>query len=286
MTTATTPHGIALAIALSLIATPSTADEPTPDKSGFTLFNPTPRELMRDISPDRPDATESPITVDAGHAQVELSFFDYRLNDADDGETRAWTIADTNVRVGLSNNTEIQFIFGLFGEETFDPSPGPDSSDRGFSDLTIRYKWNLWGNDSGDTAFAIMPFVTIPTGTELSTDEAEGGVVAMFGWDVAETWSVGGQVELDFVYDDEDGDHDTEFLHTFVLGFDIVGPLGGYIEYIGIASGDGGTDYQVLGSTGLTWQINENLVFDVGTQIGLTDDADDFNIFTGMTIRF
>ena len=162
----------------------------------------------------------------------------------------------------------------------------PATRDGRVSDLTIRYKWNLWGNDSGDTAFAIMPFVTIPTGTELSTDEAEGGVVAMFGWDVAETWSVGGQVELDFVYDDEDGDHDTEFLHTFVLGFDIVGPLGGYIEYIGIASGDGGIDYQVLGSTGLTWQINENLVFDVGTQIGLTDDADDFNIFTGMTIRF
>lgn len=34
------------------------------DKSQFSLFNPTPRELWRDLSADRPDFTESPITVD------------------------------------------------------------------------------------------------------------------------------------------------------------------------------------------------------------------------------
>ncbi|MEE9212565.1 MAG: hypothetical protein V3U29_07920, partial [Phycisphaeraceae bacterium] len=36
------------------------------DKNGYHLFNPTPRHLMRDLSADRPDVTESPITVDAG----------------------------------------------------------------------------------------------------------------------------------------------------------------------------------------------------------------------------
>lgn len=274
------------ALPIALFAAAVSADEPKPDKSGFTLFNPTPRELMRDISPDRPDATESPITVDAGHAQVEISFLDYSYDDSDEGESRAWTIADTNLRVGVSNNTEIQLIFGLFGEESFDPSPGPDDSDRGFSDLTVRYKWNLWGNDEGDTAFAIMPFVTIPTGATLSTDEVEGGIVAMFGWDVAESWSVGGQVELDIVYDDDDSGYDLEFLHTFVVGFDIAGPVGGYVEYIGVASGDGGTDYQPFASTGLTWQVSDDLIFDVGVQIGLTDDANDLNIFSGMTLRF
>jgi hypothetical protein len=39
------------------------------DKSAFSLFNPTPRELMREMSTDRPDTTESPYTVDAGHFQ-------------------------------------------------------------------------------------------------------------------------------------------------------------------------------------------------------------------------
>ena len=38
-----------------------------PDKSGYNLFNPVPENLMRELSPDRPDKTESPYTVDAGN---------------------------------------------------------------------------------------------------------------------------------------------------------------------------------------------------------------------------
>ncbi|MFN9973748.1 MAG: transporter, partial [Phycisphaerae bacterium] len=47
------------------------------DKSAFHLFNPTPRELLREVDTDRPDTTESPHTVDAGHFQIEFSFVDY-----------------------------------------------------------------------------------------------------------------------------------------------------------------------------------------------------------------
>src|SRR5256885_1988316 len=39
------------------------ADEPKPDKSIYNLLHPTPSEFMREIAPDRPDATESPRTL-------------------------------------------------------------------------------------------------------------------------------------------------------------------------------------------------------------------------------
>ena len=48
-----------------------------PDKSGYNLFNPVPENLLRDLSPDRPDATESPYTVDAGHYQLEMDFANF-----------------------------------------------------------------------------------------------------------------------------------------------------------------------------------------------------------------
>ena len=48
-----------------------------PDKSKYTLFVPTPRDMWRPLSADRPDITESPVTVDAGAVQVEVSFFEY-----------------------------------------------------------------------------------------------------------------------------------------------------------------------------------------------------------------
>src|SRR5213594_318437 len=47
------------------------------DKSSYTIFNPVPHDLMRELSPDRPDKTESPYTVDAGHFQLEMDFVNY-----------------------------------------------------------------------------------------------------------------------------------------------------------------------------------------------------------------
>ena len=80
--------------------------------------------------------------------------------------------------------------------------------------------------------------------------------------------------------------YDVEFAHTAVLGADLVGPLGGYLEYLGIVSGDADTEYQAILSTGLTLELNPDLVLDVGTQIGLNHEAEDVVVFAGITMRF
>ena len=70
----------AVSLLLSLAALGVAAQETNsvpPDKSGYNLFNPTPDEYMREMSPDRPDKTDSPFTVDAGHFQLEM---DYRTS--------------------------------------------------------------------------------------------------------------------------------------------------------------------------------------------------------------
>src|ERR1035437_10086184 len=54
-----------------------------PDKSAYTLINPTPHNLMRELTPDRPDKTESPYTVDAGHYQLEMSFVEFTKSQSD-----------------------------------------------------------------------------------------------------------------------------------------------------------------------------------------------------------
>jgi hypothetical protein len=55
-------------LSVAVLAVPVLAEEPAVgvvDKSQFHLFNPTPKALMRELSTDRPDQTESPYTVDA-----------------------------------------------------------------------------------------------------------------------------------------------------------------------------------------------------------------------------
>ena len=80
------------ALALLLVPSSSAADQPAPDKSAYTLTNRTPEAQLRELNTDRPDLTESPYTVDAGHFQIEMdlvTFTDDRHNPARDEIGRA-----------------------------------------------------------------------------------------------------------------------------------------------------------------------------------------------------
>ncbi len=268
------------AVVFSIIALSISVKAQTPpaDKSQFSLFSPTPRELWRPMSADRPDFTESPYTVDAGAVQLELSFVDYTSN----GDDEAWTIARANLKLGLSNNVDLQFVF--------DPYAQVDDGSvtrKGFGDIQFRLKINLWGNDSGDTAFAIMPFIQLPTASdELGSDRVQGGLIFPFATTLTEGVGLGLMFETDFVYDNKEDNYDIEFITTGVLGFDLTDEIGLYIEGIGIASTDSNVDFRGILGAGTTYRLTENMILDAGINIGLAGDTDDINLFTGITVRF
>ncbi len=87
------------------------------DKSQYSLFNPTPRRLMREMTTDRPDTTEVPFTVDAGHVQTESTLFGYTRTrpDIDGAVSDAFDFAYTNVRIGLTNDVELSLIWQPYG---------------------------------------------------------------------------------------------------------------------------------------------------------------------------
>ncbi|MGC6464049.1 MAG: transporter [Akkermansiaceae bacterium] len=241
------------------------------NKTSYTLFNPTPDSLLRELSPDRPDATESPLTVDAGRFALEASLVDYRR----DGGIETYTYGQLNFKAGLTHDMDFQTVVDLYSDS--------DDGASGFGDVTMRLKWNLYGNDSGDSALALMPFVKIPTGTELSNDEWEGGLIIPWGTSLTETIGLGLMAEFDYVFNEDDGDHEFEFLHTAVLGFELTEKAGAYLEYIGISGED---TYQAYLAGGMNYAVNGHLILDFGVQSGLNSDSEDFGFFTGFTKRF
>jgi hypothetical protein len=64
---------IACLVGLSCISSAAMAQE----KGRYSLFDPTPDQLLRDMTTDRPDTTESPFTVDAGRLQVETNLLGF-----------------------------------------------------------------------------------------------------------------------------------------------------------------------------------------------------------------
>ncbi len=247
-------------------------------KWNYNLFNPTPREQRREMSADRPDFTESPYTVDAGAVQVEMSLFDYSR----DGDAEAWSVFPANLKVGLLNSTDLQVVLSPYVKE----DDGADTAD-GLGDTEVRLKVNLWGNDSGETAFAFMPFVKIPTGSgDLTNDRIEGGLIFPFAMSLSERVGLGLMFEADFVFDDVSGDYNSEFITTGVLGFDVTDRVGTYVELIGIASTASDVDYRAIIGAGATYSISGDVSLDAGLNIGLTGDTGDLNFFSGITFRF
>jgi hypothetical protein len=271
--------------ASSLVA----ADVSTAEKARYSFFNRTPESMLRDLSTDRPDLTESPYTVDAGWWQLEMDSVAYtRDHDTSDGadvRTTALAFPTLNLKAGLTHFMDLQTVIAPHTRvRTHDRIAGTRERVSGFGDITSRLKINLWGNDGGSSALAVMPFVTWPTGRRgLSSESVEGGLIVPLALELPRGFGLGLMTEIDVVRNDSDTGHDTEWLNSVTLARDIVGSLGGFIELTHLSRR--GRDAATF-DCGLTYGVGRHVQFDVGCNVGLTRATEDLTVFTGLAVRF
>jgi hypothetical protein len=262
--------------------------ETPPDKSGYNLFRPTPDALLREMATDRPDKTESAYTVDAGHYQIEMDLLSYIYDRSKEETVKTLAIAPMNLKVGVLNTVDLQIIVESYNiQRVKDPAAGTRSRVSGFGDLLLRSKINLWGNDGGPSALSVMPFVKFPTNQhELGNDAVEGGVILPFAMDLPAEWGLGAQVEVDYVRDSNNSGYHQEYGSTITVSHDIVGKLGGYVELYSNVSTEPEADWIATFDFGFTYALSRDIQLDAGMNIGLTDAADDFNPFIGLSLRY
>jgi hypothetical protein len=262
--------------------------EELPDKSKFSFFRPTPDKLMREMATDRPDKTESAYTVDAGHFQFEMDFMAYTYDRTDEETVKALAVAPINLKVGVLNNVDLQIVIEPYNPmRTKDRITGNTRCISGFGDVTLRAKINLWGNDGGPTALSLMPFVKIPTARrDLGNGATEGGVIFPFAMELPSEWGLGAQMEVDQLRDSDDSGYHQEFSNTVTVSHDIVGKLGGYVELFNSVSNEAHAPWIATFDFGFTYAVTRDIQFDAGMNIGLTEAADDFNPFIGLSMRY
>ena len=290
-------HGFArlalLAAALLPVAPdPARGAEPAASKAAYNLFHPVPGELLRDMSTDRPDKTESPFTVDAGHFQIEMDLVSY-AHDRDrsgggDTRTDSWAVAPANLKVGLFHDVDLQLVIESWNHvRTKDQATAVVSNQSGLGDITLRLKKNLWGNDGGRTALAVMPFVKFPTNQDdLGNDAVEGGVIFPWAVELWEGWGLGGMAEVDILRDESGTGSHASFINTLVVGRDLTEKLGAYLEFFSEISAEGGSRWVGTVDVGFTWSVTDNIQLDAGINIGVTKSADDLNPFLGLSWRY
>ena len=261
------------------------------DKSRYHFFNPTPSEITRDISTDRPDKTESPYTIDAGHYQLEASFLDYSTDrhnpEGSQIETKIFNIMPANLKIGLLNDLDLQLTISPYIKEKTQEEVSAADIKTGFGDIQTRLKFNLWGNDEGKTALAVMPFIKFPTnGANLGNDNVEGGLIVPLSVELSKGWSLGLMMEFDARQNSADENYHTEFINSVTFGHQMIGRLKGYAEFFSNISDENNADWIATVDAGLTYTMMQDIQIDGGVNIGVTKAADDLNPFCGLSVRY
>jgi hypothetical protein len=239
---------------------------------------------MREMSTDRPDKTESPYTVDAGHFQIEADLVSFGIDNRNASNERTFgiNVGNVNLKAGLLNNADLQLVVENYVYEQV-RTAGVTTRKSGFGDLTTRLKVNLWGNDGGTTAFGVMPFVKFPTNTGgLANKQVEGGVIFPLAVELPYGWGMGVMTEVDIV-SREDGGYGPDFINSITFSHDIVGNLAGYVEFFSQVSE---AELDITLDAGLTYALTEDIQLDCGCNFGVTEAAEDFNPFVGISMRF
>jgi hypothetical protein len=262
-------------------------EAPAPDKSGYNLFNPVPENMMRDLSPDRPDETESPYTVDAGHYQLEIDFANFSCDKSGGTTTKTWQVGDFNFKAGVLNNVDVQFVYDNYLNVRTEDGSGKSTTQSGFGDFTTRLKINLWGDDGGKTAFALLPYVTYPTSTDGLGDYAvEGGVIFPLAVSLPYDFNLSLEPAASCMKNQDRDAYHEEFIASASLDHQIIGKLSGFLEFFSNFSTENHAGWVGTVDTGLEYLVTKNIQIDCDCYFGVTPAAADYNPFAGITMRF
>jgi hypothetical protein len=244
-----------------------------------------PTQAPRPMVTDRPDTTESPKSVPRGFFQVEASFFDYSRDADASKRTREeqWIYGQTNLKFGVSHNSDLQVILNSYSTAK-ETEAGQRTTTEGFGDVTVRFKQNLWGNDDGLTALALMPYVAVPTWTRPSDKAWGGGLIVPFSIALPAPFSMGLMTQCDWLPEAPGGRQRFSFLNSITFGVAWNEKLGSYFEFVAVAARK--NPFEASFNSGVTYALHPDMVFDAGVRIGLSRAAQDLGIFTGVSFRY
>jgi Putative MetA-pathway of phenol degradation len=263
---------------------------PAPDKSQYNLFNPTPDSALRAFAPDRPAKGTGPTTVDAGRIQVEVEAFNYARTRADGVTTTQWIGPNPTIKIGLTSQVDFQINWAPFQQvKVHDSFAGTTDKFSGDTDLFLRTKINLWGNEgTGKTAFAVVPFVKLGTAPRgLGNKATEGGVILPYSLNLGNDISLAITSEFDYLRNNVGHGYHAGYVNSIGLS----GPIMKDVTLTGELWSSINRDplvtiRQYSFDTALAWTARPNLQFDVGANFGLNKDTPALQVYTGVSRRF
>jgi Putative MetA-pathway of phenol degradation len=218
------------------------------------------------IITDRPDFTESGVSVPVGKVQVEGG-----IGWANQASVGGVSLPDMLIRIGIVRGLEVRL--GV---------PDYQSSEflEGYGNASLGGKLDI-NNLIAGWETAVIAMLELPTGAEgVGSEHASGEVILAGGTDINSVYSLGSQVMVGVTGTDDGADF--VFGGTVVVGRSITEALGSFLELATLIHDTDGT--AVLLHGGLTYVLRNNLQLDFHGAVGLTADSPDSLIGAGFAI--
>lgn len=287
------PALVATVLGVLLVASSARAGDddaaPAIDKSGYTLFDPTPDDAMRKFAPDRPTKGYSVRTIDAGHIEIESDIISYTYSQALGLTTRSVQGIDPTVKVGVTNWADIEFQFNGLQDIRTD-GPGVTSSHgSGAGDVVLRTKVNLFGNDGGFAGLAMMPYVKLPSSVPLISNGAvESGLIVPLALRLPQDFLMTLMTEVDALKDTDLGRRYANFVNLVGVSHPLPGIAGAnaMLEFYSSSGADVAAPQVYTLDAGMNYRLDQHTFLDVGVNLGLNRAAPKLQVYSGISARF
>lgn len=228
---------------------------------------------------DRPDFTESAVTVAPRRVQVEAG---YTLGRS--GEARDHSIGEVLGRVGLSQRVELRLGFN-----SFQLVEAGGDHESGFQDLALGLKLKLLSGSERPRllgpAVALLVGGALPTGSEgVGAGGGAAEAKLALAWPLGSRFSLGSNLNVGWL--DLAEASFVQFSGSLSLGASLSERLGAYLEAFGFASGDDAGLQASFLNGGLTLGLGANLQLDGRAGFGFDDPRPNYFAGLGFAVRW
>ena len=236
----------------------------------------------RPLAADRPDFTETASTVGRGVLQIELGYtFGGDWSGGNSVQTHA--LGELLLRGGVAADW-LELRVAVSPVTRVD-SEGTGASDTGIEDLYLGAKLELARQAGRIPALALVPQMTLPTGSTLfSGGRALPGVNLIYSWDVPGGLSLAGRTQVNLAVAEGDDSY-PEWAQSAVAGAGLGTRGSAYGEWYAFLPMGADAPKEHYFNAGLTWLTADDAQWDIRVGVGLNDAAEDFFAGVGTAIR-
>jgi len=243
-------------------------------------------DLDEPLVTDRPDFTEASSTVGRGVAQLEMGYT--YIYDRERGvSVRSQSLGEPLLRYGVFANW-LEFRAALFPVAERTVEAGRRSHTSGTEDLYLGFKLGLTPGEGPLPEMALIPQMTVPTGSpNFTDDEVLPGVNWVYGWEITDKFSTAGSSQFNRVVDEGTGRAYLEYAQSWTAGYKFTDKLGMYTEWFAMFPHSADTaQVKHFFNFGFTYLVSNDIQWDVRYGRGLNRAAEDYFVGTGLSIRF